>query len=299
MDAKLNVLIIGGSGFVGTAVANEAVRRGFRVTVVSRGKMPLPNGVEHLKADRKNPGELGYALCKTQATFDLVVDCIASHPDDIQQDIKLFSCNCGRLVFISTDLVFSPERRIFPQGEACAAFVDGNSMAAWKRKCELVLFNAAHYYSNWTILRPTHLYGEGHLGGCFPPLCGKAHLADTLKNAGRIGLPGGGHFLLQPLLVQDFASIVLACPFSLTAAAQAITCAGPEMVEAAGYFQSVAKYLGLESSVEFFEVPLEAWLAEHPDDAPFLCHRIYNVASLKKHNLPIPMTAFHDGLPWG
>ena len=91
MDAKLNVLIIGGSGFVGTAVANEAVRRGFRVTVVSRGKMPLPNGVEHLKADRKNPGELGYALCKTQATFDLVVDCIASHPDDIQQDIKLFS----------------------------------------------------------------------------------------------------------------------------------------------------------------------------------------------------------------
>jgi 2'-hydroxyisoflavone reductase len=48
----MRVLILGGSGFVGRAVADEAVRRGDRVTVFNRGRRDAPPGVTTLVGDR-------------------------------------------------------------------------------------------------------------------------------------------------------------------------------------------------------------------------------------------------------
>ena len=60
-----NVLLIGATGFVGSAILNELVNRGHKVTAIVReaGKLAGREGVEAVVADATNPAELA-ALAK-------------------------------------------------------------------------------------------------------------------------------------------------------------------------------------------------------------------------------------------
>src|SRR5512134_300806 len=55
----LNILILGGTGFIGPYQVRYAVARGHKVTVFNRGRRQadLPSSVEHLQGDR-NAGTL-------------------------------------------------------------------------------------------------------------------------------------------------------------------------------------------------------------------------------------------------
>ena len=55
-----NVLLIGATGFVGSAILNELVNRGHKVTAIVReaGKLAGREGVEAVVADATNPAEL-------------------------------------------------------------------------------------------------------------------------------------------------------------------------------------------------------------------------------------------------
>lgn len=290
----MNILVIGGSGFIGTALVAEAIKANHRVTVVSRGNLPIPPGATHLKADRNTPGELESALCHTSTGFDLVVDCIANDEDDIAQDINLFAC-CGRLVVLSSDVVFDPLKRTFPQEESCEGFVTGKSPIAALRKAELALFEASHYYSNWTILRPCHVYGPGRLCGVgIPPFKTDADIKRLIEEGTPLDLPGGGHFLIQPLFVGDLARLILACPHSAKTAGKAFSCAGPDIVEISGFFQAIAA--AMDTKININETLLVSQLAAMPATAPYFCHRIYSMKSLKQADLPLPNTTLSDGI---
>src|SRR5687767_6307105 len=53
-SAPLNILILGGTGFIGPYQVRYAVERGHKVTVFNRGRRQaeLPSSVEHLTGDR-------------------------------------------------------------------------------------------------------------------------------------------------------------------------------------------------------------------------------------------------------
>src|ERR1051326_5404232 len=110
---KSNILIIGGSGFVSGTLAQSAVGQGCHVWTLTRGQRPLPKGVIGLNADRRDPGNFQKAILSAKQSWDLVVDCIAYEPGDVQQDIGLFRSRAGHLVVISTDFVFDPDARKF------------------------------------------------------------------------------------------------------------------------------------------------------------------------------------------
>ena len=52
----MNVLIIGGTGVLSSAVTNEALRQGFKVTMINRGSRSnlIPDNVEFLKSDKND-----------------------------------------------------------------------------------------------------------------------------------------------------------------------------------------------------------------------------------------------------
>src|SRR5690242_16734791 len=56
---SMNMLVLGGTGFIGPHLVRQAVSRGHRVTIFTRGRhqAELPNGVERLIGDRN--GQLG------------------------------------------------------------------------------------------------------------------------------------------------------------------------------------------------------------------------------------------------
>ncbi len=72
-DAVVRLLVLGKTRFVGRAVIDEALARGWDATALNRGLTGvLPGGVRALRADRTRPEDLADAL--SGATWDAVVD---------------------------------------------------------------------------------------------------------------------------------------------------------------------------------------------------------------------------------
>ena len=70
----MNVLIIGGTGVLSSAVTNEALRQGFKVTMINRGSRSnlIPDNVEFLKSDKNDLKKIRHLLGERR--FDAVMD---------------------------------------------------------------------------------------------------------------------------------------------------------------------------------------------------------------------------------
>lgn len=291
--SSLQILLIGGSGFVSGTLARTALAAGHQVWTVTRGQRGLVDGVTPIVADRRNGSALQNALAQTDMQWDLVVDCIGYEPADAQQDVDLFRTRARHLVFISTDFVYDPARRTFPQGEETDYYL-ADGYGGKKRQCELVLLNSDTGALQWTVVRPCHIYGPGSLLGCLPLHGRDANLLAKLQRSEPLQLIGGGHFLQQPILAADLAQTILSCVGNPHSHRQIYLTAGPDIIESRRYYEIIADVLGVQARFE--EVPLTSFLQDNPDRHSFACHRIYTMDKLRAHGLHVPATPIVTGL---
>jgi len=289
----MNVLIIGGSGFVSGTLARTAVQAGHKTWIVTRGQRPAPPDVVGLLADRHDREAFRKVIVEAQTAWDLVVDCIGYDVSDARQDVEVFRPLARRLVFISTDFVFDPAGRTFPQGEQ-SDFYLSEGYGGKKRLCELELLGADTGEMAVTILRPCHIYGPGSKLGCLPAHGRDAELIDRIRRGEALKLVGGGHFLQQPILAGDLAELILSCAGNERAAGQIYNAAGPDIIESRQYYRIIADVLGAELRIE--EVSVSKCLRDDPGMASFLCHRIYDLRKLREHGLAAPSTPIAEGL---
>jgi nucleoside-diphosphate-sugar epimerase len=287
------ILIIGGSGFLSGTLAQRAVAQGHQVWIVTRGQRPTPAGVTNLVADRHNQAAFEQAIHSAQISFDLVVDCIGYQPADAQQDITIFSQLARHLIFVSTDFVYDPARRRFPQGEETEAYLN-EGYGGQKRLGELSLINGDTGPLAWTIVRPCHIYGPGSELGCLPLHSRDPELINRFNAGEALALVGGGHFLQQPILARDLADLILSMAGNPNCFGQLFCAAGPDIVESRTYYQIIADILGVGLTIT--EVPVAPYLADQPNAAVFLCHRIYDLSKLRSAGVKLPSTPLTQGL---
>ncbi len=296
------ILIIGGSGFLSGTLARCALAAGHQVGAVTRGHKPLPAGVAAIEADRKDragfAGAMKAAFTSSGQPWDLVVDCIGFVAEDAQQDIEVFRDKAHHLVFISTDFVFNPAHRKFPQSETSDFYLP-DGYGGNKRRCELELIKATEADGRidgmaWTILRPCHIYGPGSQLGCLPLHGRDPQLIATLQAGQALKLVGGGHFLQQPILAADLAQLILSCAGNTQSYGQLYMAAGPDIIESHQYYRIIAEILGVDLKIE--ELSVSAYAAQNPDKLSFLCHRIYDLQKLRAHGLKVPSTPIESGL---
>jgi nucleoside-diphosphate-sugar epimerase len=99
----MRLLVLGGSGFVGRAVAAEAVRRGDEVTVFNRGHRRELPGVTTLIGDRVAPGGLA-AL--GEGTWDAVVDTWSADGAVVARSAELLRGRAGHYTYVSSRSVY-------------------------------------------------------------------------------------------------------------------------------------------------------------------------------------------------
>jgi len=291
--AASRILIVGGSGFLSGTIARVARAQGHAVWGITRGDRPLPDGVLGLVADRHDPAAFAQAISGAKQEWDLVVDCIAFRPEDARQDLAVFPAVARHLVLVSTDFVYDPAHRRFPQDEASSHYVtDGYGGA--KRHCEVSLIEGDSGGMAWSIVRPCHIYGPGSQLGCLPLHGRDRELIARLQSGETLQLVGGGHFLQQPVLARDLAELILSMAGNAQTYGQVFCAAGPDVIESRDYYRIIAEILGVEMRVE--EVPVAERLAAHPADAPFLCHRIYDLGRLRAAGALLPATPIAVGL---
>ncbi|SHM31619.1 Nucleoside-diphosphate-sugar epimerase [Actinacidiphila paucisporea] len=95
--------MLGGTGFVGRAVAEDAVRRGWEVTVFHRGRGGVPEGVAHVRlGDRE--GDLAELAA---GEWDAVVDTWSAAPGAVAASARALQGRVGRYAYVSSRSVYA------------------------------------------------------------------------------------------------------------------------------------------------------------------------------------------------
>lgn len=107
-DKPLDILMLGGTVFVGPAVVKAALARGHRVILFNRGRSnpALFSDVERLRGDRLQ-GVEGLAALKGRK-FDLVVDTWADAPVAVQESARALADSAGRYLYVSSISAYDP-----------------------------------------------------------------------------------------------------------------------------------------------------------------------------------------------
>jgi len=294
----MNILVIGGSGHVSGAVVRAALAEGHQVSIITRGQRPAPPGVKSLIAERHDLKAMKEVVEKQNMVWDMVVDCICYEPEDMRQDIDLFRDRARQFVFVSTDFVYDPALRRFPQPAETEHYVTGGegslSYGGKKRLCELELINGDTGSMGWTVVRPCHIYGPTSQLGCLPLHGRDPELIKKMREGVPLKLVGGGYFLQQPIIADDLGRTIISVAGNKEACGKFFNMAGPDIIESRQYYQIIADILKVSLTIE--EIPVESYLAENPGGRPFTCHRIYEHSQLRSAGLAVPSTSIEDGL---
>ena len=96
----MRVLVIGGTGFIGSHVTRELVGLGHDVTVFHRGSTGAPPGAARIVGDRRRLGDSVEAL--RAAAPDLVIDVVLSSGRQARELVEVFLGRATRLVALSS-----------------------------------------------------------------------------------------------------------------------------------------------------------------------------------------------------
>ncbi|MER6084322.1 NAD-dependent epimerase/dehydratase family protein [Streptomyces sp. NPDC001833] len=100
----MRLLVLGGTEFVGRAVVEAALGRGWEVTVFHRGSRRPPAGVRSLHGDRT--AHDGLAALADGTEWDAVVDTWSAAPRAVQETARLLRGRAGRYAYVSSRSVY-------------------------------------------------------------------------------------------------------------------------------------------------------------------------------------------------
>lgn len=154
----MNVLLIGGTGVLSGAIVKESLKRGFKVTIVTRGKSngSIPEAAEHIKGDFWDREFITKALEGTN--YDAVIDFISRTKMDLEYSISVLHERVEQFVFISTACVYNTEIPGVKDEKAEKVLSTWNySIEKWECEC-LLRAKSAELGFNYTIIRPCITY---------------------------------------------------------------------------------------------------------------------------------------------
>ncbi|MFF8776391.1 SDR family oxidoreductase [Streptomyces sp. NPDC015140] len=200
----MRLLVLGGTEFVGRAVVEEALGRGWEVTVFHRGLHAPPPGVRALHGDRTAPGGLS-ALA--DGSWDAVVDTWSAAPHAVRDTARLLRERVGRYVYVSSCSVYAwappaGYTEEAPLVEGASADAGQLDYARDKRGAELAV-SAAFGADRSVLVRAGLILGPYENIGRLP------WWLNRVARGGPVLAPGPHDLPLQYIDVRDLADWVL------------------------------------------------------------------------------------------
>lgn len=202
----MNLLIIGGTRFVGRHLVEYALARGHTITLFNRGQSnpDLFPQVEHLRGDRATD----LALLKDRS-WDAVIDTCGYVPRIVQLSAQALVGHTDRYVFISTVSVYAEDNpRGMDEDSPLAKLKDesveeitGETYGGLKVLCEKVVEEA--YPDRALIIRP------GLIVGPHDPTDRFTYWPWRIAQGGEVLAPGNPHQPQQVIDVRDMAQWIV------------------------------------------------------------------------------------------
>lgn len=203
-----SLLVVGGTGVISYAVVSEALKHGFRITCINRGKtknQKMPSEVEIIKADYRDRLLVEQKL--RNRFFDVVIDVLCYTEEDIDYSVSLFKDRCEQYIFFSSCAVYNKGKGDYECTEDSPLINPVWQYSINKVKCERRLISLAQGYNfNYTIVRPAVTYGNTRIPyGVMPPYGYHGTIIQRIINHKPIILWDGGSAISTITRVEDFA----------------------------------------------------------------------------------------------
>jgi 2'-hydroxyisoflavone reductase len=211
------MLILGGTGFLGPAVVEEAIARGHSMTLFNRGKTnpQLFPDLEKIQGDREVGIEPLEAEVAQGRTWDVVIDTSGYVPSHVRASASLVAEGARQYVFLSSVGAYAdhgqPADETSPVAQADEEWIAGvktirESLAnygAMKALCEQEA--EAAMPGRVTNIRPGLIVGPRDRSDRF------TYWAVRVYRGGEILAPGAGIDPVQLVDVRDLATWILDC----------------------------------------------------------------------------------------
>ena len=214
---------MGGTRFVGKALLSRLLSKDHEIFVFTRGNLPIPKNVNHLKGDRSNNEDLKKL---SGHSFDLIVDSSGRKLEDTQRVLQFSGLPTHRFIYVSSAGVYE-NTKFLPVGEDSP--IDIESRHIGKAKTE-----------NWlkaegipfTSFRPTYIYGPGN----YNPI--EKWFFDRITNDRPIPIPLDGQVITQLGHVSDLAEAIFKSLQTDKAINQIYNCSGSKAVTFKGLIET-------------------------------------------------------------
>ncbi len=204
----MRILIVGGTSFVGRAIAWSALGAGHEVTVINRGQTgnDLPGAVTRLVGDREQD-----LSALAGADFDVTVDAIAYRPRGVATLREAIGERGGHHIQISSVSAYEDPAeegatedvaRLHPEPTFdLDAPVTGETYGPLKAACERAAVE--HFGQRLSIVRPTYVIGSHDATLRFP------YWTQRLARGGDVAVPGPRANAFQYIDARDLGDFVV------------------------------------------------------------------------------------------
>lgn len=232
----VKILVMGGTRFVGKPLVAQLLSEGHQLTLFTRGKNPVPAGVEHLCGDRSSVE--GLAALQGRS-FDVIVDSSGRTLDDSRAVIERTGAPSHRFLYVSSAGVYA-DSELWPLTEDSPT--DPQSRHSGKLDTEAWL---SAEKIPFTSFRPTYIVGAGN----YNPV--ESWFFDRIVHGRPVPLPGDGTTITQLGHVNDLAA-AMALSLGVDAAANRVyNCSSVQGITFRGLVAAAARACGKDpASVE-------------------------------------------------
>ena len=225
----MKVLFFGGTRFVGKALVSRLLSKGHEIFVFTRGNLPIPNNVTHLKGDRANDEDMKKIA---NFSFDLIVDSSGRKLEDTKRLLDFTGIPNFRFIYISSAGVYD-NTQLFPVEEDCP--IDIKSRHIGKANTEKWLKAEGIPF---TSFRPTYIYGPGN----YNPI--EKWFFDRITNGRYIPVPLDGQVITQLGHVSDLAEAISKSLETDRALNQIYNCSGSKAITFKGLIETAIEATG-------------------------------------------------------
>ena len=245
----MDILVLGGSKFLGHRLVSLLLEQGNNVTVLNRGKTltrELPFGVSRILADRSDSNQVNNVLQNLK--FDVVFDISGYHPSEVSTTANIFNGKVKKYVFCSTVAVYD-DSEIFPINEESPLNrkKDADDYCRDKILCEdllIEMFKSTDFPVS--IIRPPYIYGP--YDTFLPRLFS---IFARLTQGREIIVHGDGQSLAHTVHVDDVASAFIAVSEKDSTIGQIYNVAAPEAVTFNAYVEMIASIMKVDTKLVY------------------------------------------------
>ena len=207
----LDLLFLGGTGFIGPHQVRYALARGHQVTIFNRGRKSglFGGAVEELVGDRDSQIDNGLEALMGDRTWDAVIDNSGYVPRHVRDSTELLKGRCGRYLYISTVAVYDMAKGpTFPEDGPLAPAPDpATEEVTWetygplKAECDRIVREILG--DSCTVVRPSYIVGPGDTTDRF------TYWVDRIHRGGDVLAPSQPGAIIQWVDVRDLCPWVV------------------------------------------------------------------------------------------